>query len=106
MSSTSGWSCPAPAKDGLPGSGLTTEAISSEDDAWQIVFAYARRWQIEMTWRFSKSELAAASPRLWKWEPRLKLLLMVSLVYSFLLSLLDGSLSKLRDWLLRYWCHR
>jgi hypothetical protein len=85
---------------------LTTETISSEDDAWNIVFAYARRGPIEMTWRESSSELAAESPRLWKWEPRLKLLLMVSLVYGFLLSLLDGSLSKLKDWLLRYWCHR
>ena len=85
---------------------LTTEAITSEDDAWNIVFAYARRWQIEMTWRFSKSELACESPRLWKWETRLKLLLMVSLVYSFLLTLLDETLSHLKDWLLHYWCHR
>ena len=86
MCSSSGWLCPAPAKDVRPGSGLTTEAISSEDDAWQIVFAYARRWQIEMTWRFHKSELEASSPRLWKWEPRLKWLLMVSLVSSLLVS--------------------
>jgi hypothetical protein len=85
---------------------LTTKAITGEDDAWNIVFAYARRWQIEMTWRFNKSELACVSPRLWKWETRLKLLLMVSLVYSFLLSLLDETHSKLKDWLLRYWCHR
>lgn len=85
---------------------LTTEQVSSEDEAWQIVFAYARRWQIEMAWRFSKSELACESPRLWQWETRLKLLLMVSLVYSFLLTLLDATRSKLKDWLLRYWCHR
>lgn len=85
---------------------LTTEEITCEDDAWKIVFAYARRWQIEMTWRFSKSEVACESPRLWKWETRLKLLLMVSLVYSFLLTLLDETLSTLKDWLLRYWCHR
>jgi hypothetical protein len=85
---------------------LTTEAISSEDDAWNIVFASARRWQIEMTWRFSKSELACESPRLWKWETRLKLLLMVSLVYSFLLALLDEPRATLKAWLLRYWCHR
>ena len=33
------------------------------------------------------------SPRLWFWENRLKLLLMVSLLYSFLLSLLDPNVS-------------
>lgn len=85
---------------------LTTEEISSEEDAWKIVFAYARRWQIEMTWRFSKSELACESPRLRQWETRLKLLLMVSLVYSFLLTFLDAAAEKLKDWLLRCWCHR
>jgi hypothetical protein len=85
---------------------LTTEEITSEEDAWKIVFASARRWQIEMTWRFSKSEVACESPGLWKWETRLKLLLMVSLLSSFLWSLLDETLSKLKDWLLRYWCQR
>jgi hypothetical protein len=37
---------------------LTEQPIESEEDAWQVVFAYARRWQIEMTWRYDKSELA------------------------------------------------
>ncbi len=78
----------------------------TEQDAWNVVFAYARRWQIEMTWRYNKSELACESPRLWSWENRLKLLLMVSIVYAFLLTLLDESWSALRSWLLRYWCHR
>jgi hypothetical protein len=78
----------------------------TEQDAWNVVFAYARRWQIEMTWRYNKSELACESPRLWSWENRLKLLLMGSIVYAFLLTLLDESWSALRGWLLRYWCHR
>jgi hypothetical protein len=85
---------------------LTTEPIYNEADAWNIVFAYARRWQIEMTFRFEKSELGCESPRLWRWENRLKLLLMVSLVYAFLLTLLDEASERLRTWLLRYWCHR
>jgi hypothetical protein len=85
---------------------VTTEPIVTEQDAWSIVFAYARRWQIEMTWRYSKSELACESPRLWSWENRLKLLLMVSLVYAFLLTLLHEHAEGLRAWLLRYWCHR
>ena len=37
---------------------LTNQPIHSTDDAWHIVFAYARRWQIELTYRFSKCELA------------------------------------------------
>src|SRR5690606_29845801 len=85
---------------------LTNEKIKSLEDAWAIVFIYARRWQIEMTYRYSKTELAMESPRLWTWDNRLKLMLMVSLVYAFLLSLLDSSLETLRTWLLRHWCHR
>jgi len=85
---------------------LTEDAIETEEDAWQVVFAYARRWQIEMTWRYDKSELAFESPRLWRWDTRLKLLLMASLAYAFLLSLLADASLELRLWLLRYWCHR
>lgn len=85
---------------------LTTQRIESSEAAWEIVFAYARRWQIEVAWRYSKSELAMESPRLWTWERREKLLLMATLVYAFLLSLLEAQLQELRDWLLRFWCHR
>jgi hypothetical protein len=28
---------------------LTNERILTPEDAWQIVFAYARRWQVEMS---------------------------------------------------------
>ncbi len=38
------------------------EPIHSTDDAWHIVFAYARRWQIELTYRFSKCELCHGKP--------------------------------------------
>jgi hypothetical protein len=85
---------------------LTNEPIETAEDAWRIVLAYARRWQIEMCFRYGKSELALESPRLWSWERRVKLLLVVTLVYAFLLSLLDERLELLREWLLRYFCHR
>ena len=85
---------------------LTNEPIHSHDDAWRLVLAYARRWQIEMAYRFTKSDLAMESPRLWRWDNRLKLLFMVTLVYAFLLSLLNPLLAPLRQWLLRFWCHR
>jgi len=85
---------------------LTTEPVTTSEQAWAIVLAYARRWQIEMTFRFAKSALAFESPRLWRWDNRLKLLLIATLAYAFLLSLLDPALAELRQTLLRHWCHR
>jgi hypothetical protein len=82
---------------------LTNERVTTEQEAWDIVLAYQRRWQIEQAFRFNKSELALESPRLWLFENRLKLMMMVALVYAFLLSLL--SLDSQQD-LLRYGCHR
>src|SRR5712692_3084929 len=38
---------------------LTTEAISTEEEAWQIALAYLQRWQIEQVWRLDKSEFGA-----------------------------------------------
>ncbi len=85
---------------------LTNMPVVSVEAAWQVLLAYARRWQIEMTYRCAKTELAMESPRLWKWDNRLKLLGMVTLVYAFLLSLLAPHLTALRTWLLRTFCHR
>jgi hypothetical protein len=67
---------------------LTSEQIRSVEEAWAVVLVYGRRWQIDCAWRYSKSELAMESPRVWRWERREKLLLMVTLIYAFLLSLL------------------
>jgi len=85
---------------------LTSEPAYSPELAWKIVFAYARRWQIEMALRYNKSELAFESPRLLQWDARLKLLSITGLVYSFLLSFLHPPLSELRSWLLHTFCHR
>lgn len=83
---------------------LTNQPVSSSRQAWHFIRAYARRWQIEMAWRYSKSELAMESPRLWSWANRLKLLLIATLAYAFLLSLLSPE--SLRLWLLHHWCPR
>jgi hypothetical protein len=83
---------------------LTNQPVLSTRQAWHFVRAYARRWQIEMAWRYSKSELAMESPRLWSWANRLKLLLIATLAYAFLLSLLQPD--SLRLWLLEHWCPR
>jgi hypothetical protein len=85
---------------------LTTEPVTTTEQAWRIVYAYARRWQIELAWRYGKSELALESPRVWSWERRQKFLLLATLAYAFLLSLLGDEQTPIRQWLLRYWCHR
>jgi len=85
---------------------LTSQTIRSPEDAWNIVLAYARRWQIEMSIRYTKSELAFESPRLLQWQHRKKLLLIATLAYAFLLSLLKPAFETLRHWLLRTFCHR
>jgi hypothetical protein len=85
---------------------LTDEAVNSPQDAWRIVFCYSRRWQIEQTWRYDKSELAFQSPRVWNWQVRLKLLALATLAYAFLFHLLAPRYGPLRLWLLRHYCHR
>ena len=59
-----------------------------------------------MCYRACKTDLAMESPCLWFWENRLKPLLMVSLVYAFLLSLLAPDSRALVQDLLRSWRHR
>ncbi len=83
---------------------ITTEPIHTAEQAWRIILAYARRWQIEMSLRFSKTELAFESPRLIAWGSRLKLLLIATLAYAFLLSLL--TLPDLIHRTLDAACHR
>jgi hypothetical protein len=83
---------------------LTSEPILSPQDAWRIVLAYARRWNVEMSLRFDKCELAFESPRLRQWETQMRLLLIATLAHAFLLSLL--AFDDLLPLLLQYWCHR
>lgn len=85
---------------------ITNEPVETEEQAWQVVFHYSRRWQLEMSWRFLKSELGIECPRVREWETREKLLMMVTLAYGFLLTLLSPRLEPVRTWLLETWCHR
>ena len=84
---------------------LTSCAVYTNTDAWQMLHSYMHRWNIEQAFRVGKAELGLESPRLWFWENRLKLMAIVTLVYDFLLSML-------RNWssfipiLLKNWCHR
>jgi hypothetical protein len=85
---------------------LTADPIETDEQAWRVVYAYVRRWQIELSWKYEKSELAFQSPRVYEGEAREKLLLLATLAYAFLLSLLNEGTEPLRLWLLRYYCHR
>jgi hypothetical protein len=83
---------------------LTHVPVHTPQDAWRIILAYARRWNIEMSLRFDKCELAFESPRLRKWETQMRLLLIATLAHAFLLSLLTWD--DLISTLLQHWCHR
>jgi hypothetical protein len=93
-------------KGGTPWYLLTNEVVATAEDAWRVVMAYARRWQIEMAFRNLKSELAIQSLRVYDWEGRLKLLGMLTLAYAFLMDLLRAEERTARDWLIAYACHR
>jgi hypothetical protein len=85
---------------------LTNEPVRSVEDAWRIVLAYARRWQVEMSIRLDKCELAFESPRVRSWERFFKLLWIGTLAHAFLFSLLTPDPLNICSWLLRNWCHR
>lgn len=44
---------------------LTSVAIKTVRDAWEMVHSYMHRWQIEQAFRAGKAELGMESPRLW-----------------------------------------
>lgn len=93
-------------KGGKPWYLLTNEVVTTAEDAWKVVLAYARRWQIEMAFRNLKSEMAIQSLRVYDWEPRLKLLGLLTLAYAFLMDLMRKAGKTARDWLIDYACHR
>jgi hypothetical protein len=84
---------------------LSNEPVRTAEHAWSVVCAYMRRWGVETTFRHSKSEMAMESPRVWHWDTRMKLLMLVALAYAFLLRLIRAAPDVI-IWLLDYWCHR
>jgi hypothetical protein len=85
---------------------ITNEPVRTAAQAWDIVFTYKRRWQIETSFRYGKCELAMESPRVWAFENRLKLLGIVTIVYAFLLYLLEPVHRQLVQSVLHLKCHR
>jgi hypothetical protein len=84
----------------------TNERVQTAEQAWDLVFAYRRRWQIELSFRYGKSELAMESPRLYAMENRIKLLGIMTLVYAFLLHLLALTYRNLVETVLQLKCKR
>ena len=68
---------------------LTNVAVDTIGMAWEIFFSYMKRWDIEQCFRFGKTAMAMESPRLWFWENRLKLLMIVALLMAFFFELLQ-----------------
>jgi len=85
---------------------LTNEPVETPEQAWDIAFTYVRRWKIEESFRFQKTELLIETIRVQDWEPRRKLLWLVALAYGFLLSLLQPQLAPPRTKLFSHWCQR
>jgi hypothetical protein len=65
-------------KGGQPWYLLPNEVVTTAEEAWKVVLAYARRWQVELAFRNLQSEMAIQSLRVYDWEPRLKLLGLLS----------------------------
>jgi hypothetical protein len=85
---------------------LTSEPVNTPEQAWHIILIYARRWQIEMMLRFDKSELGFESLRVFSWEVRQRLILMLTLVHAFLMQFLTPWYETLQMYLLQHWAHR
>lgn len=84
---------------------LTNEPVETFEQAWRIVQAYGRRWQVECALRLGKSDWGMESCRQHYWERRAKLLALVSLALAFLVSLV-ATLPDLVALVLRAGCHR
>ena len=85
---------------------LTNEPVETQEQAWEITFSYVSRWKIEEQFRFQKTELLIESLRLRDWEPRRKLLMLVTLAYGFLLWVLAPAWVLPRSQLLVRWGQR
>jgi hypothetical protein len=84
---------------------LSNLDIDTVGMAWETCFSYLKRWDIEQAFRFCKSELGIQSIRLWEWENRKKMMILVLLVYDFILQFF-------RNWqviawaCINQWCKR
>lgn len=84
---------------------LTNQEVDTVGMAWEIFYSYMQRWDIEQAFRFNKSELGIQTIRVWKWETRLKIMALISIIYQFLLQFWRNWQSTVKL-IIRKWCPR
>jgi hypothetical protein len=84
---------------------LTNCKVDTVGSAWEVFFAYIKRWDIEQAFRFNKSEMGIQSVRLWSFANRQKLMFIVTLVFGFLLQLHRNRIAVVNK-LIDAWCPR
>lgn len=84
---------------------LTNEVIDTAGMAWKMLHSYMKRWDIEQVFKYGKSEMGMESPRLWFFENRLKMLMLVSLVMDFIFKMLRN-FKGLMTTIMNIWCPR
>ncbi|ANQ47401.1 transposase [Flammeovirga sp. MY04] len=68
---------------------LTNLVIETKNQAWEMLFSYMKRWEVEEMFRCCKAELGLQSIRVQSWEVRLKLINIALLVYEFLMEIIQ-----------------
>lgn len=84
---------------------LTDVPVDTNGMAWCILRSYMRRWDVEQVFRFGKTAMGIESPRLWFWENKLKLLMILTLVMDFLITLISIAREFSRN-IIDTWCPR
>lgn len=84
---------------------LTNVQVDSIGMAWEILKSYIQRWDVEQAFRFNKAELGIQAIRLQKFQNRLKMMALVTLIYQFLLQLWRNWLAATQI-IIKKWCPR
>lgn len=84
---------------------IYNEVVDTAGKAWEMLYSYTKRWDIEQVFKYGKSKVGMESPRLWFFENRLKMLALVSLIMSFLFRMLRN-FETLMITIMNAWCPR
>ncbi|AZQ60656.1 hypothetical protein EI427_07595 [Flammeovirga pectinis] len=68
---------------------LTNLDIDTKKTAWEMLFSYMKRWEVEEMFRCCKAEIGLQSIRVQGWENRLKLFYIALLIYEFLMEIIQ-----------------
>lgn len=68
---------------------LTNLEIKTKNQAWEMLFSYMKRWEVEQMFRCCKAEIGMQSIRVQTWESRLKLIGIALLIYEFIMEIIQ-----------------